>query len=1366
MTPGDGDQNLAGLEKLCQQGADGDQTEERRAGTAQTEEPAKPDKKTDEKPVEKKSTEQKMANVEECDESSSDDDAMFERGFVGLVRDIAADVRRRHARWRIPEERMRQTVTHRLMRMKDVDILRLLSKVGRKEREGVTGAAATGEVRTSSGGEVTPPSAGEVTPTSGSEREVSSTDEIGDKAKALSTGETKILSNDETEVLSTKQPRLALVRAASLDFELSSTSVHVLSDRPAERPMSASTDDAATRDDCHPAGLFIRRSLSGAVSPPDTLPYRLGSFEQLSPLTEYAAAGSGNDSGVTAWQGATETALAHVLLRASERAGAAAADALALASRALAVLQRRPRAPPDTAAALHRLGALRCRQGALQCGTALLREAAELYASAGLRGDAAEAWCSLGDAYLASRDGGALLETVMGVMRGDLEAEPGAIAQPDSDDDDDDDSSEAEEGSYCVQTQEALGCYREALALLPAARPSSSLLSRVADCHMLAGQHDRAVRCYEAALRGAQHCPSAPLRHTAHVLCMLGSATLLLGQAGRAVAVLETAVAVQGEACDREAAFTCALLCAACARVRREPRAVRWGMRACHLLAQIAAPHTALQQWYVAHTLYTLGRCYTALHLAEKSIQYLTAARLLAASHTRLLLHVLHAAGDAHAAAADHQAALRCYEDALRVAPPGGPERLRLLDALAGTHVCAQQYEEAAACLHEALGEQRELVEGIEGGLLGLLRRLAVAHTLAAQVGAAVACRRECVAAGGAGGAGAAADADLCSLAALCLVESILEDDDALQREAIACYERARSGDPTVRVHEANALHQRGHFPDALLLLLPLVFRRSAPPGAALYRGIEQAILPPQLHAELDDWSEDAAVRVAVLAPFLALLCCEQLHLVADAEACLGVLAGRVAGSAERVEHALLGHALMEMRLYGEAAESFATAARLDEEHDVATGNAWVCWCLHAVQTLVMTVRGAARWLRRDARKDGRKDGCKDGCKAAARHARDSGYYDDGGEAATDGDVEEWTVEETVATPVEVLEAMRQAEAERGARKGQDADLGYTSSESLLPDEVGSEGKEVGSDEVESDEVGLEEVGSDEVGSEKEVGSPDDTDCRSDGTETCLVDENLRLSSSSEDDNTFVEWTEEETVQTPTVVIAAIRLSQSSVTDDESFSYDAESASRVVTNSEQKANSLDDGKRSCSLGESEGDEGNVQRMSVTEDDDDDDDDGEDGDAWQMMEETIETPAAILELLDNQRHLADGWGNGCELQTDEDSVTVRENDNDVRSGTTGEVNNDNRYESWSEEVTVETPTAILNFINGNGGPSHRQGNGIANGSVTKNGFCRGGEICVESSSEEDDEEDCETWETWETTVTPPEILRIMMAQQRC
>ena len=422
---------------------------------------------------------------------------------------------------------------------------------------------------------------------------------------------------------------------------------------------------------------------------------------------------------------------------------------------------------------LKNIGLIHCASGDIPSGCQLMEDAIDLYTlhdgHNANSAKVAEAWYCMGNAYMAEQwKEVSVFEHIMKVVRDMVERE----VKMETDAEDDDSDSEASDGdSYGVCTMEAISCYNSALSILSRLRKKKKshtslyvdVLTQLADCCIINGEYERAVLCYEEALFLCQNTLGSPsFTNTSHILGMLGTTNFLLGANPKAAMMYETAHVLQQHlfGCEEkfEMAFTLTMLGMNYFVMQQYHKCVAWCLKAFELYTGIFKERIIvveeLKRWFIAQTLYMAGYAYNTLSFFEKSIYYLEMSRNLITKagdniDTKQLVSVVKTTADVYAATDEHDEAIRFYTEALDLCVSLGDESLgstlqnQLLNRIAGVHVSTKEYSTAAQYLEQALDCQKNVQTSIKGDLVGTLHQLGLTYTLAGDIDRAIECYKD-----------------------------------------------------------------------------------------------------------------------------------------------------------------------------------------------------------------------------------------------------------------------------------------------------------------------------------------------------------------------------------------------------------------------------------------------------------------------------------------------------------------------------------------------------------------------------------------------------------------------------------------------
>ena len=843
--------------------------------------------------------------------------------------------------------------------------------------------------------------------------------------------------------------------------------------------------------------------------------YSMESYEELSPLTSLPRWGEDRDEDPLDFrkpnsEGNMSIALAHVVMRLADRMKNTdnTKEAMDLYKFSLGIFQEfsvfGTTMNEPMAHILRNLGIIKCARGDFLSGSQLLENCIKMYESnhseqANLM--VARTWFDLGNAFLSQQWDDHVMKNVKVALETDVKRDLSGGEEL-AEDSDDDDSSAGD--SYWVSNQEAIECYKHALAMVQKGRRMKShdsvvlyaeLLNRIGDCSIASGNYEHAILCYEEAIYMFKSIVgSAMIELNAHALTMLGTANYLLSNFAKAVSMYECAqllhqhVYASAEESKFEVAFTLTMLAISLYSLKHYHKSISWCLKAFELYTVIYQDNfheaQALHKWFVIENLYLLGFSYSTLNFYDKSLHYLSISKdILVASKdgdTKQCVKILKCIADVYQSMGDEENALKFYDEALEWSGSLGYEKSatalqnQLLNRMAGVHVNSKDYDTAAKYLEQALDCQKNVENTIKDDLIGIQKQLGVTYIMAGDIDKAIECYTDVLEA-----LEDVPDANptdiarsLGTLASLYHVRACLQEDNEemieLLTTAESYYQEALELDSksSIAVEYANFLTEQDHFSDALIAMLPLIHSRSctAKDPVIEYNGVEQAILPEHIQPDVED-VETVVLRTDILARFLAVICYKNIGLVKDAEDNLIVLLELVLKHKEPLNLSLLGYSMMEMGMYEEAAESFADCASLQHDNELSLTNHWLALCTWAYTTLEKGVRNL---LIAHAEEVTRK---QNQAEWASRNLgspgiRDSGYCD---HSADDKEEKAWTrkprtetiqeeeetwhmSESTVDTPSHILELLKRHQQREEKKTLSTSDVGYNSAE-CIPEE-------------------------------------------------------------------------------------------------------------------------------------------------------------------------------------------------------------------------------------------------------------------------------------------------------------------------
>ena len=845
--------------------------------------------------------------------------------------------------------------------------------------------------------------------------------------------------------------------------------------------------------------------------------YSMEAYEELSPLTELPRGGKDGakvdedplDYRKPNSEGNLSIALAHVVARLADRMKNTGnmKEAMDLYKFALGIFQdfaeTSSSIKDSMAHILRNLGIIKCSRGDFLSGSQLLENCISMYESNRSEGTdllVARTWYDLGNVFLSQQWDDHVMKSVKTALETEVKRDL-SHAEDLAEDSDDDNSSAGE--SYWVSNQEAIECYKNALAIVQKGRMHSTenvilyveLLNRIGDCSIASGNYEHAILCYEEAIYMFKTVVgSAMIELNAHALTMLGTANYLMCNFSKAVSMYETAQLLHqhiygsDEDTNFEVAFTLTMLAISFYSMKHFHKSIAWCLKAFELYTVIYKEKFheahALQKWFVVETLYLLGFSYSTLNFYDKSLHYLTISKgVLTASHdgdAKQCVKILKCMADVYQSMGDEENALKFYDEALEWSASLGYEKSatalqnQLLNRMAGVHVNSKDYDTAAKYLEQALDCQKSVENTIKDDLIGIQRQLGVTYTLAGDLDRAIECYTECHEA-----YEDIADANpsdvaknLGTLGTLYHVKACLQEDNNEMLELLGTAERyyqealELDSKSSVSVEYANFLYHQAQCAEALIAMLPIIHSSECTPYEPVieYNGVEQAILPEHMQPDVDDM-ENVVLQTDIFARFLAVLCYRSIEMNRDAEDNLIELLKLVLQNAFPLNYSLLGHAMMEMGMYKEAADSFLDSASLQHDNELSITNYWIALCTWVYTTIEKGVRNILIKHAEDAAKEQDHTDWASG-NLGIPGIRDSGYYDHSAEDREEEawiskprkepitEEETWEVSEnTIDTPSHILELLKQQRVQQeDTMMMSTSDVGYNSTE-CIPEE-------------------------------------------------------------------------------------------------------------------------------------------------------------------------------------------------------------------------------------------------------------------------------------------------------------------------
>lgn len=547
--------------------------------------------------------------------------------------------------------------------------------------------------------------------------------------------------------------------------------------------------------------------------------------------------------------------------------------------------------------------------------------------------------------------------------------------------------------------EEAVTCYTEAITLLDRYEADekqcdmfAKAIMRLGDCHFMQKDYDKALECYEKALRMFRTYNifgKDSLMENAHVLCMLGVSSFMLHVYPRAASVFETALHMVRCAYGFKRTFLNGMLQSLSGityyKMRNYHKCVSMCYQGyetyCELFGESMSRLDKQKFWLVCQTLYVMGNSYNVLNLQQKAMKYLTIARSLMKSsksrERRQFMRVLQILGDCYFANYDYKTALQFYNEALEYGecessisfdevfdPNCASDEMtihnHLVSKSAEAHLSMQQYQNAVHYLEQAHDMQEVMGEDIKGDLINTLHQLAHMHSVAGDVDKAIDSYKESLEVFREihkGELGPEMCTTLGNLAAICYVKACISDtldEEAKMTEAADSYfQEALSleNNAEVCIKYGNFLFSQCHFEAAIVHLWDAL-RNDHVISHIVIRGLEKVTLPDLLQDEVDA-QEEICLPSTCLARYLLIVCHKAIHEMEEAEINLICLMEEVHDYDVPLLHSLLGYAMMELGLFEEAAECFRTAHENVEEYQLACENYCICLLILLYKTLL-----------------------------------------------------------------------------------------------------------------------------------------------------------------------------------------------------------------------------------------------------------------------------------------------------------------------------------------------------------------------------------------------------------------------------
>ncbi|KAL4227717.1 hypothetical protein ACF0H5_013152 [Mactra antiquata] len=556
--------------------------------------------------------------------------------------------------------------------------------------------------------------------------------------------------------------------------------------------------------------------------------------------------------------------------------------------------------------------------------------------------------------------------------------------------------------------EEAVMCYSEAISLLDYYEADEKQIDmfakavmRLGDCHFMQKDYDKALECYEKALgmfRTYNVFGKDSLMENAHVLCMLGVSSFMLHVYPRAASVFETALHMVRCAYGFKRTFLNGMLQSLSGityyKMKNYHKCVSMCYQAydtyCELFSENMPRLDKQKFWLVCQTLYVMGNSYNVLNLQHKAMKYLSIARSLMKSsksrERRQFMRVLQILGDCYFAQYDYKAALQFYNEALEYGecessisfdevfdPNCASDEMtihnHLVSKSAEAHLSMQQYQNAVHYLEQAHDMQEVMGEDIKGDLIHTLHQLGHMHSSAGDVDKAIESYKECLEVFREihnGELGPEMCTTLGNLAAISYVKACLSDsvaDEAEMNDASDAYFQEAlklENNVEVSVKYGNFLYSQCQFESACVHLWNALTNDNIN-SHIVYHGLEKVTLPELLQDEVDT-QEEICLPASCLTRYLLVLCYKSMNEMEEAEINLICLMEDVLDYDIPLMHSLLGYAMMELKLFEEAAECFLTATEADEDYQLACENYCICLLIIVQKTLVSGIENIVEY--------------------------------------------------------------------------------------------------------------------------------------------------------------------------------------------------------------------------------------------------------------------------------------------------------------------------------------------------------------------------------------------------------------------
>ncbi|XP_041371338.1 uncharacterized protein LOC121384811 [Gigantopelta aegis] len=557
---------------------------------------------------------------------------------------------------------------------------------------------------------------------------------------------------------------------------------------------------------------------------------------------------------------------------------------------------------------------------------------------------------------------------------------------------------------------EAIRCYRESLSVLENSDEKqihlvAKAVMKLGDCHFVLKEYPEALDCYERAMqyfRASMIHGKESLSMNAHVLCMLGVSTFMLHVYPRSAHVFELALMMvrqlQRSHGVTHDSFLRALLHSLLGISYYKMKTYHKCVSMCYQAFEIfwnlyeeSMPNLTREKfWIICQNLYILGNSYNVLNLQHKAIKYLNVGRELMkmskVREKRQFMRILQILGDCYFAQYDYKTALVYYNEALEFGDHAADDLAhaieqqtisdieadialnrasedmalhnQLLSRSADAHISMKQYQNAVHYLEQARDIQDVLEDDIKGDLVSTLYTLGQMHSIAGDVDKAIDSYKESLEVYRElhdGGLGPEMCTSLGNLATMCYVKACICESIDQELEMILAAEQyfqdaiAIEIQQSVCVKYANFLYSQGNYDDAIMYLEDSL-KRGVDPEDIVFGGLEKVTLPDPLQDEVDA-QEEVIMPSTSLARLILILSHKMMHRTKEASNALLDLMEEVYDSDIPFLWSVLGYAMMEMQLFEEAANMFATAHAMDPFYNLALDNYCMCLCIMALKS-------------------------------------------------------------------------------------------------------------------------------------------------------------------------------------------------------------------------------------------------------------------------------------------------------------------------------------------------------------------------------------------------------------------------------